>query len=47
MICKVRLKKKYPFKRMQPGELFKLDKDYGRDAQKILYYYRSVCKRPI
>ena len=46
-IYKVRTKKKYPFKRMSPGESFKLNEMDVRDAQKLAYYYRSLCKRPI
>jgi len=46
MIYKVRAKKKYPFKQMKAGEVFKLDNEDVRDAQKIAYYYRKVCKRP-
>jgi len=47
MIYKVRLNKKYTFRQMKPGEMFVLDEDDVRDAQKIAYYYRKVCKRPI
>jgi hypothetical protein len=47
MIYKVRIKKKYPFKRMSPGETLKLNDVDVRDAQKAAYYYRSRCKRPI
>ena len=47
MIYKVRIKKKYPFKQMSPGETFKLNNVNVRDAQKAAYYYRSLCKRPI
>ena len=47
MIYKVRTKKKYPFKRMSPGESFELNEMDVRDAQKLAYYYRSLCKRPI
>jgi hypothetical protein len=47
MIYKVRIKKKYPFKQMSPGESFKLNGMDVRDAQKLAYYYRSLCKRPI
>jgi len=47
MIYRVGLKKKkYPFKQMKPGEMFRLDENDVRDAQKISYYYRKVCKRP-
>ena len=47
MICKVKTKKKYPFKRMSLGETFKLNDLDVRDAQKAAYYYRSLCERPI
>ena len=47
MIYKVRIKKKYTFKRMSPGETLKLNDVDVRDAQKAAYYYRSRCKRPI
>ena len=47
MIYKVRIKKKYPFKQMSPGETLKLNDVDVRDAQKAAYYYRSLCKRPI
>ena len=47
MIHKVRINKKYPFKQMSPGETFKLNKLDVRGAQKLAYYYRSLCKRPI
>ena len=47
MIYKVRIKKKYPFKQMSPGETLKLNDVDVRDAQKAAYYYRSRCKRPI
>jgi hypothetical protein len=47
MIYKVRIKKKYPFKQMRPGETLKLNDLDVRDAQKAAYYYRSLCKRPI
>jgi hypothetical protein len=47
MIYKVRIKKKYPFKQMNPGETLKLNDVDVRDAQKAAYYYRSQCKRPI
>jgi hypothetical protein len=46
-IYKVRIKKKYPFKQMSPGETLKLNDVDVRDAQKAAYYYRSLCKRPI
>ena len=35
MICKVKTKKKYPFKRMSLGETFKLNDLDVRDAQTI------------
>jgi hypothetical protein len=47
MIHKVRTNKKYPFKHMQSGERFKLDDDDIRSAQKMAWYYRTRCKRPI
>ena len=47
MIYKVRTNKKYPFKRMSPGEMFKLNDLDVRDAQKAAYYYRCQCKRTI
>jgi hypothetical protein len=47
VIYKVRTKKKYPFKRMSPGESFKLNEMDVRKAQKAAYYYRCLCKRPI
>jgi len=47
MIYKVRVKKKYPFKQMKLGEAFKLNGEDVRDVQKIAYYYRKVCKRPL
>ena len=47
MIHKVRINKKYPFKQMSPGETFKLNELDVRGAQKLAYYYRSLCKRPI
>jgi hypothetical protein len=47
MIYKVRIKKKYPFKHMSPGETLKLNYVDVRDGQKAAYYYRSQCKRPI
>ena len=47
MIYKIRIKKKYPFKQMSPGETLKLNDVDVRDAQKAAYYYRSLCKRPI
>jgi hypothetical protein len=47
MIHKVKINKKYPFKHMQPSERFKLDDDDIRSAQKVAWYYRTQCKRPI
>ena len=47
MVNKVRTNKKYPFKQMSPGETFKLNDLDVRGAQKLAYYYRSLCKRPI
>jgi hypothetical protein len=47
MICKVRIKKKYPFKQMSPGETLKLNDVDVRDAQKAAYNYRRLCKRPL
>jgi len=32
---------------MQPGETFKLDDEDVRNAQKMAWYYRVRCKRPI
>jgi hypothetical protein len=46
-IHKVRINKKYPFKQMSPGEIFKLNELDVRNAQKLAYYYRNLCKRPI
>jgi hypothetical protein len=42
MVYKVRIKKKYPFKQMNPGETLKLNDMDVRDAQKAAYYYRAV-----
>jgi len=47
MIHKVKTNKKYLFKQMQPGERFKLNDDDIRSAQKMAWYYRTQCKRPI
>jgi hypothetical protein len=47
MIYKVRTNKKYPFKQMSPGETFKLNDTDVRGLQKLAYYYRTICKRPI
>ena len=46
MINKAKIYKKYRFKQMQSGEAFKLDEDVRR-AQKMAWYYRARCKRPI
>ena len=46
-IYKARINKKYPFKKMSLGETFKLSDVDVRGAQKLAYYYRSLCKRPI
>jgi hypothetical protein len=32
---------------MSPGETLKLNDMDVRGAQKLAYYYRTVCKRPI
>ena len=32
---------------MQPGETFKLNDEDVRSAQKMAWYYRTRCKRPI
>jgi hypothetical protein len=47
MIHKVKTNKKYPFKQMQSGDTFKLNDDDIRSAQKMAWYYRTRCKRPI
>jgi hypothetical protein len=47
MIHKAKTNKKYLFKQMQPGETFKLNDDDVRSAQKMAWYYRTRCKRPI
>ena len=47
MIYKAKINKKYPFKQMKPGETFKLDDEDVRNAQKMVWYYRVRCKRPI
>src|SRR6516165_5732028 len=47
MIYKAKINKKYPFKQMKPGETFKLDDEDVRNAQKMAWYYRVRCKRPI
>ena len=47
MLNKPKINKKYPFKQMKPGETFKLDDEDVRNAQKMAWYYRVRCKRPI
>ena len=47
MINKAKIHKKYPFRQMQPGATFKLDDADVRRAQKMAWYYRTRCKRPI
>jgi len=47
MINKAKINKKYPFKQMQSGEAFKLHDEDVRRAQKMAWYYRARCKRPI
>ena len=47
MIHRAKTNKKYPFRQMQPGERFKLNEDDIRSAQKMAWYYRVCCKRPI
>ena len=47
MIHKVGTNKKYPFKQMQAADTFKLNDDDIRSAQKMAWYYRTRCKRPI
>jgi hypothetical protein len=47
MIYRVKINKKYPFKQMQLGDTFKLKDDDIRSAQKMAWYYRVRCKRPI
>ena len=42
-IYKARINKKYPFKNMSLGETFKLSDVDVRGAQKLAYYYRSLC----
>ena len=37
----------YPFRQLQPGEKFKLNVEDVRSAQKMAWYYRTRCKRPI
>jgi hypothetical protein len=36
-----------PIQTNEPGETFKLNDLDVRGAQKLAYYYRSLCKRPI
>jgi hypothetical protein len=47
MIYKAKSNKKYLFKQMQPGDTFKLNNEDVRSAQKMAWYYRTRCKRPI
>jgi len=47
MINKAKIHKKYHYKQMQSGEAFKLDDADVRRAQKMAWYYRTRCKRPI
>ena len=47
MIYRVKTNKKYPFRQLQPGEKFKLNVEDVRSAQKMAWYYRTRCKRPI
>ena len=47
MIYRTRTNKKYFFKQMKPGETFRLNDDDVRSAQKMAWYYRVRCKRPI
>jgi hypothetical protein len=47
MIYKAKINKKYLFKQMEPGDTFKLNGDDIRSAQKMAWYYRTRCKRPI
>ena len=47
MIQKLKINKKYRFKYMQPGDTFKLNDDDVRSAQKMAWYYRKRCKRPL
>ncbi len=39
--------RKYPFRKMEVGETFKLDEGDVRRAQKLAHYYRVHCKRPL
>ena len=47
MIYKAKGNKKYPFRQMEPGDTFKLNNEDVRSAQKMAWYYRTWCKRPI
>src|SRR5262245_56299560 len=47
IIYKVKINKKYPFKKMKVGETFKLKNKDLRGAQMMASYYRNRCKRPI
>jgi hypothetical protein len=47
MIYRVKTNTKYPFRQLQPGEKFKLSDEDVRSAQKMAWYYRTRCKRPI
>ena len=47
MIYRVKINKKYPFRQLQPGEKFKINDEDVRSAQKMAWYYRVRCKRPI
>ena len=47
MINKAKSNKKYPFRQMEPGDTFKLNNEDVRSAQKMAWYYRTRCKRPI
>ena len=44
---KIKCNKKYPFRQMEPGDTFKLNNEDVRSAQKMAWYYRTRCKRPI
>jgi hypothetical protein len=46
-IFKVKINKKYPFKKMKVGDTFKLKDEDVRGAQMMASYYRNRCKRPI
>jgi hypothetical protein len=47
MIYRVKTNKKYPFRQLQPGKKFNLNDEDVRSAQKMAWYYRTRCKRPI